>query len=97
MINALKNIVEWKLLGVQLEINASNLKEIEANNRGQVANCKCDLVQLWLESDVTSSWKKLIDALKIMEKSVLVAEIITTYCPMYQGQHRNIIVDVLPL
>ena len=86
VLNALKDVVEWKSLGVQLDISAPKIKEIDINNRGQVTECRCDLVQFWLESDVSYSWKKLIDALKSIGKSVLAEEIIRTYCPMYQGQ-----------
>ena len=86
VVNALKDLVEWKLLGVQLDISALKIKEIDFNNRGQVAECTLDLVLVWLESDVSCSWKKLIDALEAIGKSVLAEEIISTYCPMYQGQ-----------
>ena len=83
VLNALKDVVDWKSLGVQLDISAPRIKEIDTNNRGQVADCKRDLVQYWLESDVSCSWKKLIDALKKMDKLVLAEEIESTYCPMY--------------
>ena len=88
VVNALKDVVEWKSLGVQLHISASKIKEIDVNNRGQVAECRRVLLQYWLESDVSCSWKKLIAALKSIGKSVLAEEIIRTYCPMYhyQGQ-----------
>ena len=86
VVNALKDVVEWNLLGDQLDISASKIKEIDINNRGQVADCRRALVQYWLESDVSCSWKKLIDALKSIDKSVLAEKIIRKYCPMYQGQ-----------
>ena len=82
VVNALKDVVEWKLLGDELNISAPKIKEIDIDNRGQVAECRRALVQYWLESDVSCSWKKLIDALKSIDKSVL-AEKIRTY---YQGQ-----------
>ena len=83
---ALKDVVEWKSLGVQLDISAPKIKEIDINNRGQVADCRHDLVQFWLESDVSCSWEKLIDALESIGKSVLAEEIRITYRPMYQGK-----------
>ena len=86
VLNALKDVVEWKSLGVQLDVSAPKIKEIDVNNRGQVAECRYDLVQFWLESDLSCSWKKLIDALKSIGKSVLAEEIRTTYCTKYQGQ-----------
>ena len=80
VLNALKNVVEWKSLGVQLDISAPKIDEIDVNNRGQVADCRYALVKFWLESDVSCSWKKLIDALKAIGNSVLAEEIRTTYC-----------------
>ena len=78
--------MEWKSLGVQLDISAPKIKEIDVNNRGQVADCRYDLVQFWFEFNVSYSWKKLIHALKSIDKSVLAEEIGTIYCPMYQSQ-----------
>ena len=71
VIRALRPMVQWKSLGVELEISAAKIKEIDHNNRGQVAECKHDMVQLWLESDRSSSWRKLIDALISNDQSVL--------------------------
>ena len=82
VVKALKDLVEWKSLGDELDISAPKINEIDINYRGQVADCRRALVQYWLESDVSCSWKKLIDALKSIDKSVLAEEIIRTY----QGQ-----------
>ena len=79
--NALKDVVDWKLLAMQLEIKVTKIEEIDVNNRGQVAQCRFDLIQFWLESDVSCSWKKLVDAIRKMDKNVLANKIIDTYCP----------------
>ncbi|KAL5517308.1 hypothetical protein EMCRGX_G002839 [Ephydatia muelleri] len=80
IIRALRPVVQWKSLGIELEISAAKIKEIDHNNRGQVAECKHDMVQFWLESDSSSSWRKLIDALISNDQSVLAEEIKNTYC-----------------
>ena len=67
--------VEWKTLGTQLDISAAKIKEIDVNNRSQVAECKHDMVQFWLESDSSCSWKKLLDALNMCDQSVLAKKI----------------------
>ena len=85
IITALKTVVDWKTLSVQFDISAAKIKEIDVNNRGQVANCKHDMVQFWLESDTSCSWKKLIDALISSDQSVLAGEIRSTYCPQNIG------------
>ena len=73
-------MVEWKKLSVELDISADKIKEIEVNRRGQVNDCKHDMIQLWMESDKFSSWKKLVDALSRCHQLVLAERIKTTYC-----------------
>ena len=85
ILNAIMDVVNWKSLGTQLEIEASKIKEIDANNRGQVEDCKWDLITSWLESDVSSSWKKLIDALRSIGKAVLAEGIAATYLSKNKG------------
>ena len=86
VLNAIKEVVDWKSLGIQLNISAAKINEIDVNNRGQVAESRRALVQHWLESDVASSWERLIDALRTIGQSVLAEQIRTTYCPTYQGE-----------
>lgn len=64
-------MADWKLLGAQLGVMAPKMQEIDVYNRGQIADCRLDLMQFWLESDVSCSWKKLIDALRKIDKSVM--------------------------
>ena len=85
ILNALKEVVDWKLLGIQLDISASKIKEIDVNNREKVADCRYDLVQFWLESDRSCSWKKLITALRSTNHLVLAETVQSTYCPTYCG------------
>lgn len=83
ILNTLKDVVDWKSLGIQLDISSSKLNEIDHDNRGQVAGCKRDLVQFWLDSDGSCSWIKLSDALIAIPNgchSVLAEEIKTTKC-----------------
>eukprot|EP00731_Ephydatia_muelleri_P022384 Em0014g975a len=81
ILNALKEVVDWKSLGSQLDIKLTKIKEIDVNNRGQVAECRYDLVQFWLESDTSCSWKKLIDALSSCDHVVLAEQLKTkTLC-----------------
>ena len=79
-------MVEWKTLGVHLDISATKLKEIDVNNRGQVADCKHAMIEFWLESDRSCSWKHLIDALISADQLVLAEEIRMTYCSLSQGE-----------
>ena len=67
------------MLAIQLEISPAKIRHISAKNHGHVADCRHDLVQYWLESDVSCSWKKLIDALKSTGEALLAEKIRTTY------------------
>ena len=84
--SALKNLVDWKSLAIQLEIGAPKIEEIDVNNQRRVADSRRDMIQFWLQSDVSCSWQKLIGALKSTNHKVLAEEIKSTYCPMFQGQ-----------
>lgn len=85
ILNALKDVVDWKSLGVQLDISPAMLEEICVNNRGQVGDCKFAMVSFWLKSDKTFSWMKLVDALKSVGLLALAEGIRAQYCPLYQG------------
>ena len=94
ILNAIKDVVNWKSLGTQLGIEASKIKEIDANNRGQVESCRWDLITSWLQSDVSSSWKKLIDALRNIDKTVLADQIIVSYYPQMKGIEYEYALDI---
>ena len=79
ILSALKEVGDWKSLGIQLQISLSKIKEIDINNHGQVADCRRDLIQFWLESDTSCSWKKLIDALSSCDQKVLAEQLKTKY------------------
>ena len=84
--SALKDLVDWKSLAIQLEIGAPKIEEIDVNNQRRVADSRRDTVHFWLQSDVSCSWQKLIGALKSTDHKVLAEEIKSKYCPMFQGQ-----------
>ena len=83
-------MVDWKSLGVQLDISPAMLQEIHVNNHGQVGDCKFAMVSVWLSSDKTCSWRKLIDALKSIGLHALAEGIREQYCPLYQGLFRKL-------
>ena len=76
----------WKPLAIQLGMSHAKIGEIDVNNRGQVAECRYDMIQFWLQSDVSCSWQKLIGALKSSNHLTLAEKIKSIYCPMVQGQ-----------
>jgi len=78
-------VVDWKSLGIRLDISDAKLEEIRIYNRDHVEGCKIAMVTYWLQSDKTCSWKKIIDALTTISLHVMAEGIRTQYCPLYQG------------
>ena len=89
ILRTLNEVVDWKSLGVQLDISLAVLQEICVNNRGQVGDCKFAMVSVWLSSDKMCSWRKLIDALKSIGLHALAEGIREQYCPLYQGSYHD--------
>lgn len=68
--NLLEQVVEvfeWEQVGTALGVKKYKLSEIREARHGVTANCKLDLFDYWLRSDVRASWKKLIEALEKVE------------------------------
>ena len=63
-------VVDWKSLGIELDISSVRLNEIEVNNPGMVGACKGAMVEVWLATDVGASWSKLADALVAVGQNV---------------------------
>ena len=63
----LKDIVDWKSLGLKLGLLYPSLKKIEVDQRGLVEQCKTEMLAAWLqEQDNASqpSWSVLRAALE---------------------------------
>ena len=70
ILRQLDDVVDWKSLGMELDISSARLNEIEVNNRGRVAACRRDMVEAWLATDGAVSWSKLADALVAVGQDV---------------------------
>ena len=62
--NALIEVDSWQALGVQLDINYHKLKEF--GSLQTVEERKLAMLQYWLDTDLQSSWEKLLCGLKNM-------------------------------
>ncbi len=58
--------MDWETLGAGLGIKPYKLQAIERNKRGDTAQCKLAMFDVWLRSDTNASWEKLIEALREM-------------------------------
>lgn len=64
VINAIKDVSNWRELGVQLGITFSKLNEFE---QYPVCDRKLKVVEWWMDNDTDCGWLKLIEALKCMD------------------------------
>ena len=62
--NAIKGVIQWYQLGVQLDLEKSRLEIIKANHPNDVVAAKLELVSEWLNNDPDKSWDKLASALR---------------------------------
>ena len=62
--NAIKGVIQWYQLGVQLDLEKSRLEIIKANHPNDVVAAKLELVSEWLNNDPDKSWAKLASALR---------------------------------
>ena len=60
---ALREVTNWRSVGVALEIKPYKLEEIRLNRLNDVQQCKFSLIDHWLRTDLEASWRKLASAL----------------------------------
>lgn len=63
VINAIKDVSNWRELGIQLGIKFSKLNEFE---QYPVYDRKLKVVEWWMDNDTDCGWRKLIEALNCM-------------------------------
>ena len=62
--NAIKGVIQWYQLGVQLNVDSCRLDVIKANHPNDVEGAKMGLITEWLNNDPDKSWDKLASALR---------------------------------
>ncbi len=75
LLEQLVEVSEWEQLGSLLDIKKYKLNDIRESRHGVAANCKMDLFDYWLRSDIQASWNKLVEALETMDYSSLAHKI----------------------
>ena len=82
MNNFLKNVVDWQRLGLELGLLLyPTLKQIESEERGDIANCKIKMLSAWLkQQDIVTkkgipSWSVLKKALQKIGENHLASEL----------------------
>lgn len=78
----LKDVVDWFGLGVHLRLDVSKLKGIEARN-GDTEECKCEMLQVWIDTVGESDWVSIAKALRKIEEKDLAEKLDKKYCEFY--------------
>ena len=86
---ALREVIDWKLLGVQLKMNIDDLKTIECDY-SRLTERKIELYRLWLKGDTNPTWENVFDALKQMGLHDLARRVQSEFCPAGIKGHQLI-------
>ena len=66
LVNELKS-VSWYLLGINLDLEVSDLDAIDSNHRGNEQRCKTEMLSCWLYKQATThTWEAVAKALNMM-------------------------------
>lgn len=71
--------VDVKRMAVQLGMDYSELEQIQ-EGRSAVKDYILNAMDTWLNSDQSASWRKLVNALKAINKTVLAEDLEKEYC-----------------
>ena len=77
--NALKSVLDWHSLGVNLDLKSHQLGTIEKNHPGDDERCRTEMLICWLDSTTTPTWEAVAEALDRMEQGRIADEIRRKY------------------
>ena len=76
LLEELKEVDDWYLLGTYLNVPVHELKKIEATHtQNGVERCKLEMFHYWLETTMTASWKDIARALEQLNMLTLAARL----------------------
>ena len=62
LVTALRTVYQWFPLGIHLGLSYSDLKKVEANERGQVEMCKINMLDMWLKGSEEKCSKRVLES-----------------------------------
>ena len=87
LLKELKTVDNWFIFGVYLGVPHSQLKKIKLSYHSEeIELCKVDLLQYWLDNNVSASWKDVIRALEQTDQLVLAATVKQKYLCGDEGE-----------
>ena len=73
---AVRNVSDWHALGVHLDLEMSQLKDIDVTyHKEGLKRIKAEMFSAWLKSSPSASWADLIKALKTIGEDTVASEI----------------------
>ena len=80
LVKELKEVKDWYVFGVALDIPVRQLNAIQSSNpHGGVERWLVDMFEYWLNSNPDASWKDIIQALEQTDQLVLAAKVKIKY------------------
>ena len=76
----LKEVDDWYLFGAYLGVPVYKLKEIQSTSQHRgVERCKLEMLQFWLDSTMTASWKDIVRAVEQTDRLTLASNLKSKY------------------
>ena len=86
LLGALSKVsADWFMLGIQLDLTASELRAIEANRPHNVGQCMSDMLDKWQSKYPQQGWHDIVRSLREMDKNDIADDITTRYCTSTAG------------
>ena len=89
LVNQTTEVNDWYMMGVQVDVEPTVLKEIEETCPMSVNKRKTELFDHWLRTDVEASWEKLATGLDDMQTHKVLAERIRKIAVMENGKFQT--------
>ena len=81
---------DWFSLGLQLNLTAGKLREIEHNNPRDVIRCMIVMLQEWQrQPNLNPAWCTLVGALRTINKNVIAERISTKYSKSFVNDYGD--------
>ena len=79
LLEELKKVTDWRMLGAYLNVPVHVLDKINIEHDGVVEHCKMYMLQYWLDTTMTASWKDVARALEHLSMLKLAARLKLKY------------------
>ena len=89
LFNAVVDVDEWHILGIELNIPHYVLKGIEEKYFRDVQRCKSEMLAMWLKREPHASWQTLFKALQRTDYNRVALRIQTTHGKGWRNSQAN--------